>query len=282
MMALCLEFPLLIADKIPESDPHWQVFLLLLKICSIAIAPTCTYDLIANLRIIFDEYLSTFCRLYPHKTLILKQHYMIHYPSQMETFGPLINSWTMRQESKLSFVKRVSHFSNYKNVPKTIAQRHQFWLCYQMHYNPFMLTPQMETSPKHSSNTLSCEDNYTQCELKRIVPSLRDDSVLYHPEWVNLQSSHFHKGLYILVKYDIMTPVFGKIIDLVTIDNILIICVLKYYGHFFSSHYNAFAIKTKGVVSAIYVYSLADHRPFHARFNFSSEKNLYITLPYYY
>ena len=282
MMALCREFPLLIADKIPESDPHWQVFLLLLKICSIAIAPTCTYDLIAYLRIIIDEYLSTFCRLYPHKTLIPKQHYMIHYPSQMEKFGPLINSWTMRQESKLSFVKRVSRFSNYKNVPKTIARRHQFWLCYQMHYNPFMLTPQMETSPKHSSNTLSCEDDYTQCELKRIVPGLRDDSILYHPEWVNLQSSHFHKGLYILVKYDIMTPVFGKIIDLVTIDNILIICVLEYYGHFFSSHYNAFAIKTKGVVSAIYVSSLADHRPFHARFNFSSEKNLYITLPYYY
>lgn len=70
MMALCREFPLLIADKIPESDPHWQVFLLLLKICSIAIAPTCTYDLIAYLRIIIDEYLSTFRRLYPHKTLI--------------------------------------------------------------------------------------------------------------------------------------------------------------------------------------------------------------------
>ena len=282
MMTLCREFPLLIADNIPENDPHWQEFLLLLKICSIAIAPTCTYDLIAYLRIIIDEYLSTFRGLYPHKTLIPKQHYMIHYPSQMEKFGPLINSWTMRQESKLSFVKRASRFSNYKNVPKTIARRHQFWLCYQMHSNPFMLSPQMDISPKQSSNTLSCEDDYIQCELKRIVPNLSDDDVLCHPEWVNLQSSHFHKGLYILVKYDIITPVFGKIIDLVTVDNTLIICVLEYYGHFFSSHYNAFAIRTKGVVSAIYVYSIADHRPFHARFNFSPEKHLYITLPYYY
>jgi hypothetical protein len=30
---------------------------------------------------------------------------MIHYASQMEKFGPLFHSWTMRQESKLSFVK---------------------------------------------------------------------------------------------------------------------------------------------------------------------------------
>ena len=101
----------------------------------------------------------------------------------------------MRQESKLSFVKRASCFSNYKNVPKTIARRHQFWLCYRMHSNPFMLSPQMDISPKQSSNTLSCEDDYIQCELKRIVPNLSDDDVLCHPEWVNLQSSHFHKGL---------------------------------------------------------------------------------------
>ena len=77
-----------------------------------------------------------------------------------------------------------------------------------------------------------------------------------------------------------MTPVFGKIINLVTVDNTLIICVIEYDGHFFSSHYNAFAIRTKGVVSAIYVYFLVDHYPLHVRFNFSPVKNLHIT--YYY
>ena len=66
-------------------------------------------------------------------------------------------------------------------------------------------------------------------------------------------------------------------------EDTLIICVVEYYGETFSSHFNAFVIKSRGVVSAINVYSLADHRPFYARFNFSSsDEALYITLPYYY
>ena len=81
----------------------------------------------------------------------------------------------MRQESKLSFVKRVSRSSNYKNVAKTVAQRYQFWLCHQMQSNSHMLTPRLEISPKHLSNTLACEDDYIKCELKRIIPSLCED-----------------------------------------------------------------------------------------------------------
>ena len=91
--------------------------------------------------------------------------------------------------------------------------------------------------------------------------------------WVgNLQSLHFHRGLYILVKYDIVTTVVGKMIDLVTVDNALVICVQECYCYFFSSYYNAFAIRTKSFVSAIYVYSIADHCPFHTRFNFYQRK----------
>ena len=50
---------------------------------------------------------------------------MTHYPSQIRMFGALNYSWTMRQEYKLSFAKRVSYLSNYKNVSKTVANRHQ-------------------------------------------------------------------------------------------------------------------------------------------------------------
>ena len=253
MMALCREFALIIGDKVPEGEPHWCIFLTLFRICSIAVAPVCTHDLMAYLRICVEDYLCMFRELYPCETIIPKQHYMIHYATQMEKFGPLIHSWTMRQESKLRFVKRVSQSSNYKNVPKTVAQRHQFWICYHMQSDCPMLTPQFEVGPKQLCNTLSCEDDYIQHELKRSIPSLGADSVVYHPKWVDLQSSHFCKGLYILIKYDSMHPVFGKIIDLVTIETTLIICVVEYYGDVFSPHYNAFIIKSRGVVSAINV-----------------------------
>ena len=283
MMALCHEFGLLIGDKIPENDPHWLLFLILLRICSIAVAPTSSPDLIAYLFITIEEYLRMFCEIYPATKLIPKQHYMVHYPSQIEKFGPLLHSWTMRQESKLSFIKRVSHSGNYKNVSKTVTRRHQFWLCHQIQLNHNILTPQLEVSPKQLSSPLSCEDRYLQLELKRLFPSLTDDSVVNHPDWADIQSSHFCYGLYVLLTYDIMHPVFGKIIDLVTVNNILIICVLEYFGEVYCSHINAYVIKSKGVISAIDVYSLTDHRPFYARHTFSSsDLSLYVTLPYFY
>ena len=102
MMSLCRKFGLIIGDKTPENEPHWHIFLILLRICSIACAPSCTHDLVPYLRICVEEYLLMFHQLYP---VIPKQHYMLHYAPQIERFGPLIHSWTMRQESKLSFVK---------------------------------------------------------------------------------------------------------------------------------------------------------------------------------
>ena len=73
-----------------------------------------------------------FKKLYPDSRPIPKFHYIIHYPSQIECFGPLVQSWTMRQESKLSFVKRVSKCGNYKNVPQTVAKKHQLWQWYKI------------------------------------------------------------------------------------------------------------------------------------------------------
>ena len=105
MMALSKHFSILIGDKVPEDDQHWYCFLVMLKICSIAFAPLATYDTIAYLGILIQEYLTLFQTLYPATTLKPRHHYMIHYPSQIRMFGPLIYSWTMRQESKLSLLK---------------------------------------------------------------------------------------------------------------------------------------------------------------------------------
>ena len=86
-------------------------------------------------------------------------------------------------------------------------------------------------------------------------------------------------NLYIV--HDTACPKFGKIFDLITLNNNsnLILCVVEYYGDYVP-HYNAFKIKTKGVISAFTVSSLSDHRPLMAHHSFeSSDHNLYIILP---
>ena len=49
------------------------------------------------------------------------------------------------------------------------------------------------------------------------------------------------------------------------------------------SHFNAFVISSRGVISAICVDSLADHRTFSVKKNFiPSDNTQYVIMPYYY
>ena len=49
--------------------------------------------------------------------------------SFISRFGPLIVSWCMRMEAKNSYFKKVARISNFKNVPYSVAKRHQRLLC---------------------------------------------------------------------------------------------------------------------------------------------------------
>ena len=140
------------------DDCHWNSFLLLLRICQIANSQVCSPDTIAYLSVLIEEKLHTFKSLYPHEKLLPKHHYMVHYPAQMQRLGPLIRCWTMQQEAKLSFVIRVSNLSNYKNVCKTVAKKHNFWMCYQFQKDPHILSPSISSSPKVRCHALHTED----------------------------------------------------------------------------------------------------------------------------
>ena len=52
----------------------------------------------------------------------------------------------MTQESKLSFIKRSSQRSNFKNVPKSVANCHQYWLAYKLEFCDSIVTVEQEFS----------------------------------------------------------------------------------------------------------------------------------------
>ena len=69
------------------------------------------------------------------------------------------------------------------------------------------------------------------------MSSITQDTFVNHPDWVSLQSSQLHRGVYVVLNYDTFQPVFGKIVDLAVLDTtIIILCVLEFYGHAFMSH----------------------------------------------
>jgi hypothetical protein len=76
--------PLLIGDRIPRGDEHYQCFMLLQEISAILCADALPVEQPAYLRILIAEYLSEMVRLYPHKPLTPKFHYLLHCPSLMK------------------------------------------------------------------------------------------------------------------------------------------------------------------------------------------------------
>ena len=94
MISLSKAFPMLIDDKIPLDHKHYYSFLLLLKICDIVLSPCVNPDTIPYLGILIEEKILIFNQLYP-SSFIPKLHYMLHYPSQIERYGPLVHTWTM-------------------------------------------------------------------------------------------------------------------------------------------------------------------------------------------
>ena len=47
--------------------------------------------------------------------------------------GPLVRQWCMRYEAKHKYFKKIAQtLGNFINVPKTVATRHQRFMCYKM------------------------------------------------------------------------------------------------------------------------------------------------------
>ena len=68
--------PLLVGDLVPEDDPHWLNFFLLLSIIDIIMAPKATKALAAYLRELILQHHTAFKELYPERPITPKMHYI--------------------------------------------------------------------------------------------------------------------------------------------------------------------------------------------------------------
>ncbi|KAG1673610.1 Zinc finger protein ZXDC [Nymphon striatum] len=125
--------PLIIGYKISEpADPVWQMFLQLKYIVELVCAPKINEANIAYLAVLIDQYLEDRQTIFENHKLKPKHHYLRHYPYLILQFGPLIHVWTMRFESKHAYFKRcVRYLQNFKNLSKTLTERHQMLIAYR-------------------------------------------------------------------------------------------------------------------------------------------------------
>lgn len=90
IQTLCLvkNIPLLFGDIIPAGNKNWNLLLLLLQIMNIVFSPSLTLSMAIYLKHLIVEHQKLFKHLYPHRNLIAKHYFMIHYPSSIRKIGP--------------------------------------------------------------------------------------------------------------------------------------------------------------------------------------------------
>ena len=75
--------PLIIGDLVPEEEPHWECFLVLLQIvkqCTSRVTSPAASAIVGEL---VDQHHQNFKKCYPGVNLTPKLHYMVHFPQQL-------------------------------------------------------------------------------------------------------------------------------------------------------------------------------------------------------
>lgn len=119
----------IVEDCIDHTFPQWISFMTRIEIMGIVFSSEVTLTGILYLKSTIKGYLSNFKSTY-RVNIIPKQHYLVHLPSQILKFGPLIRCWCMRFEGKHAYFKDLAKkIRNVKNLPFSLATRNQQMEC---------------------------------------------------------------------------------------------------------------------------------------------------------
>ena len=69
------------------------------KIIDILVCPWSSSDLCAILKLLLNEHHRCF---YTEAAVIPKMHFLLHYPNQIRSVGPMVRTWNMCNEAKLN------------------------------------------------------------------------------------------------------------------------------------------------------------------------------------
>lgn len=106
-----------------------RVFETILEITAICSSKKISVNILGYLKCLVQEHLKLFKSCFD-ANITPKQHYLVHLPSQILSFGPPIRAWAMSFEVKHQQFKHIPWVTkHFKNLAKTVSERHQSGVC---------------------------------------------------------------------------------------------------------------------------------------------------------
>ncbi len=72
--------PIVIGDFIPEADPYWENYLVIIRIADLLFANKLHEDAVGYMANLIHLHHTRFKQLYPGESIIPKMHFMVHMP----------------------------------------------------------------------------------------------------------------------------------------------------------------------------------------------------------
>ncbi|KAJ8257540.1 hypothetical protein GJAV_G00186690 [Gymnothorax javanicus] len=227
----------MIGALIPENELACLVLMDLKEIVELVVAPVHTDESILYLESKIIEHRHRYQELFPGVRLLPKHHYLEHYPQMIQFFGPLVAHWTMRFEAKHGFFKKiVKHTSSFKNIPLTLASKHQLMISFHLN------SPSHGNSDLHVSHVSAVPVDVLKDEIAQAIREKFPNTTEVHlAKNASSNGIPYSKGMIVVHGSEGGFPEFAEILQMCVFSERLFLIVKVLCG-WYSDHYRAFEL----------------------------------------
>jgi hypothetical protein len=209
-----------------DFDSEYYVFLVeVIQIVNIVFAPVIKDETVTFLRELIAKHLAKFKELFPDKNIIPKQHYLLHIPGMIRLLGPMTRTSCFTFESAHRYFKELGRKQNFKNLPLSLAKRHQMFECCNFgdsSQNPSS-HPLFATDKRCGVVTKASTDQVKSLQEKfkefGLLPDINLKQV-YTTSWIILNGTKYTKTAILVmdVAGEPSLPIFGELKKIWVID----------------------------------------------------------------
>ena len=252
MWLLLRVLPLLLGDCVPQNHIIWTLLINLCQLVENILAPQFTNGAIMYLEELTSSWLTDLKACFPDFRIKPKFHHMIHYGTQIRRHGPLRHLWTLRYESKHGPLKKAAQrANNRKNLPKTIALRHQQALALTLDDESYMSSERASEFKSTTADPLQMPE-----ELQaQITASMQTGSS------VSVGSTQYCVGDTLLIreKDGLSFSVIRNVLQETTTDEFKML--VERMETEFDYHVNAYKLTSSNILEFVTFGKLADYHP---------------------
>ncbi|XP_041474010.1 uncharacterized protein LOC121422851 [Lytechinus variegatus] len=277
MWCLTRMLPLLIGDRIPQDNLHYEILLLLLQCLDIIYSPVVSIPQTVILKHMIIDHHSHFKLVFPKSRMINKHHHMVHYPMCMRMCGPLVLSQCLRFEIKHNFGKRLAAINcNFRNICKSVAVKHQVMQC--AGWMGKGLREDLECISGSVVTVSSLEGSQSIIESLH----LHEDSEIFAASKVTVYGIEYIPNMYLVTGIDDDDePQFSRIVVILvpgTTAGEINFVVRRCYNSGFFRHYHAFCVQEMEMCaySLVRLDDLIDHVPLTALSSYENNSRVYL------